>query len=258
MKIALCQSDIKYEDKEHNIINVKKNVVKSSQMGAQAVFFPEMTLTGFSMNVALIAETDNETPKLMKALAMENDTAIGFGWVRSKNGKGENHYTVVDKNGTVLADYVKIHPFSYGGENLYYEPGNRVVTFELDGVTFSVFICYDLRFPEIFQIASEKAEVIVVAANWPQVRISHWTKLLEARAIENQCWILGVNCFGWQNNEYYSGGSRIAAPTGETRAFLEHESGLLFCEIKDEAAQYRKSFPMKRDRDVSKFLVRNA
>ena len=184
----------------------------------------------------------------MQQYARTYGIAAGFGWVKKHADKGENHYTVVDENGTVLADYVKIHPFSYSGEDAVFVPGSRTAVFTYSGVTFGLFICYDLRFPEIFRAVSGQAEVLVVAANWPEARIAHWNKLLEARAIENQSWVLGINCVGEQQACSYNGCSRAVTPEGETAAFLPDREGILFCEIGAEAACFRQSFPALRDR----------
>ena len=90
--------------------------------------------------------------------------------------------------------------------------------------------------------------MLVVAANWPEKRIGHWDKLLEARALENQSWVLGINCVGDQQNLHYNGSSRAVNPEGETAAYLIDREGMIFCEIGDDAAEFRNSFPALQDR----------
>lgn len=248
MKAALCQFRIEYEDKEQNLQRAAQMIAAAADAQAQIIFFPEMSFTGFSMQVSVTGEADGKTLRCMQQYARQYKTAIGFGWVKLRNGKGENHYTVVDETGAVLADYVKIHPFSFGGENNFFAAGSQTAVFRLAGVTFGLFICYDLRFPEIFRAVSGEAEVLVTAANWPEKRIAHWNKLLEARALENQCWMLGINCVGDQQELHYSGSSRAVTPEGETAAALPDREGILFCEIGDEAARFRRDFPALRDR----------
>ena len=110
-------------------------------------------------------------------------------------------------------------------------------------------ICYDLRFPEIFQIVSEQAKVIPVIASWPTARREHWMTLLKARAIENQCFILGVNRSGEGGGLSYIGDSMAVSPTGEVLAHVEGGNGLTIVDIDpNEADAYRKSFPVKADR----------
>ena len=248
MKAALCQFRIEYEEKEQNLQRAEQMIAAAAEAHAKIIFFPEMSFTGFSMQVSVTGEPDGETLRRMQQYARTYGIAAGFGWVKKHADKGENHYTVVDENGAVLADYVKIHPFSYSGENAVFVPGSRTAVFTYSGVTFGLFICYDLRFPEIFRAVSGQAEVLVVAANWPEARIAHWNKLLEARAIENQSWVLGINCVGEQQACSYNGCSRAVTPEGETAAVLPDREGLLFCEIGEEAARFRQSFPALRDR----------
>lgn len=248
MKAALCQLGIKFEDREANIIRAEKYIRESAEAGADIVFFPEMTLTGFSMNVEKTGEEKNETIELMKNFAVKYGIAAGFGWVKKAGNKGENHYSAVSSSGKLLADYIKIHPFSYSGEDRYYDAGEKLVSFEYCGKKISFFICYDLRFPELFQAASAESEIIVVAANWPEKRVYHWETLLAARAIENQSWFLGVNCYGTQLNQYYNGSSRVIMPDGTVCESISDREGLIFADINDEAEEFRSSFPVKKDR----------
>ena len=248
MKTALCQFEIAFEEKEQNLQRAAQMIAAAAGEQAKIIFFPEMSFTGFSMHVSVTGESDSETLRRMQQYAQENRIAIGFGWVRKNGEKGENHYTVVDETGAVLADYIKIHPFSYSGEDNYFEAGGRTAVFTYGGIRFGLFICYDLRFPEIFRAVSSEAEVLVVAANWPERRAAHWNKLLEARALENQSWVLGINCVGDQQALHYNGSSRAVSPEGETVEFLVDKEGLIFCDIQDEAMQFRRSFPALQDR----------
>lgn len=248
MKAALCQFSIGFENKEKNLQRAEKMIASAAKEHAQIIFFPEMSFTGFSMQASVIGESNGETVTCMQRLARQYVIAIGFGWAKKNGEKGENHYTVVDETGSVLADYIKIHPFSYSGEHDRFEAGNQTAVFTLSGIRFSLFICYDLRFPEVFRAVSDKVDVLIVAANWPKQRIAHWNKLLEARALENQCWVLGINCVGSQQALRYNGSSRAVNPEGETVDSLIGCEGILFCEILDEAAEFRKRFPALHDR----------
>lgn len=250
MRVSLCQLNIQYEEKIKNIRSVERFVSEASEVGSDIVFFPEMTFTGFSMNISFTCDKNNESIDAVSNYAEKYGIAIGFGWVKKDGEKAENHYTVVSPKRKLLADYIKIHPFSYSGEDKYFSGGTRLSSFDYCGKTIGICICYDLRFPEIFQALSKKAEVIVVAANWPKRRSDQWTKLLDARAIENQAWIFGVNCFGVQNGLEYSGNSRIVKPVGELCCKIDDVEGLITCEINDEATDFRKEFPVKNDRRI--------
>ena len=248
MKAALCQFQIEYEAKERNLHRAEQMIASAAAEHAEIIFFPEMSFTGFSMHVLLTGESGGETIQVMQEYARNYQIAIGFGWVRLNGDKGENHYTVLDEIGTILADYVKIHPFSFSGEDEHFTAGNQTAVFTFAGVRFGLFICYDLRFPEIFRAVAAEVDVMVVAANWPEKRSAHWNKLLEARALENQCWVLGINCVGNQENLQYNGSSRAVNPEGETVDSMIDREGIIFCEIHDEAANFRNSFPALQDR----------
>ena len=248
MKAALCQFQIEYEAKEQNLHRAEQMIASAAAECAEIIFFPEMSFTGFSMNVLLTGESDGGTMQIMQEYARNYHIAVGFGWVKRSGDKGENHYTVVNDTGAVLADYVKMHPFSFSGEDNYYIAGSQTAVFRFAGHTFGLFICYDLRFPEMFRAVAAEVDVMIVSANWPEKRIAHWNKLLEARALENQCWVLGINCVGNQKNLRYNGSSRAVNPEGETVDCLYDREGLIFCEIQDEAAKFRSSFPALQDR----------
>ncbi len=246
MNIGLYQYHIAWEDKSSNLETLKEILEKNSKR-IDVLFLPEMSFTGFSMNTTLVGEENNETLEVVKAIAMDYRTAIGFGWVKHKRNS-ENHYTIVSEGGEVLSDYIKIHPFSYGEEDRFYLPGREIVTFQLDRIAFSTFICYDLRFPELFRIAAKKSDVVIVAANWPAARRDHWKCLLQARALENQIYILGINCLGDMNGSLYAGDSCVIAPDGSIREKLDDEESLLTFKLKNDVQQYRDSFPTFRDR----------
>lgn len=248
MKVALCQFEIAFEKKEENTRRAIGFMEAARSAGADLVLFPEMSLTGFSMNITFTGEKDRESVQVMSEATKRIGIAVGFGWTALTGTRGENHYTVINAQGEILSDYVKMHPFSYSGEDQYFEKGDTSVHFSLDGIPFSNFICYDLRFPEIFQCVSGQAHVIIVAADWPASRREHWKCLLRARAIENQCYILGVNAVGCQNGQYYSGDSCVILPDGAVAGQLADEEGLIFYDLVDDVEERRLAFPMKQDR----------
>ena len=154
---------------------------------------PEMFNTGFSMNIAAIAEDeDGETSLLLSRLAGEYNINLIAGYtVTSANPeRGRNQAVVYDRQGALVARFVKLHSFDYANEDQYYSSGNKVVTFDIEGMVSSIFICFDLRFPEVFRRIAKNVQAIFVLANWPSVRTEHWEVLLKARAIENQCFVV--------------------------------------------------------------------
>lgn len=248
IRIALAQTTIIWEDKDRNFKKAEEQIKDAVNHNAEAIFFPEMSFTGFSMNTDATKESGDETVRHMQSIAGQYRMAIGFGWVRDCGRKCENHYTVVDRSGKIISDYVKIHPFSYSGEDLRFQGGTALSYFSLNEIVCSTFICYDLRFPEIFQAASKKAHAIVVPANWPAKRRDHWQTLLRARAVENQVYILAVNCTGDIGGIRYAGDSCVIDPDGVVRSVLHDNEGILYFELADDAGEVRRGFPVKRDR----------
>lgn len=252
MKVAVCQLQIEWEWKEKTMRKVVGYMEQAKGEQADIIFFPEMTLTGFSMEVEKTCDRYfGETIEQFKEQCSKLGIAAGFGWVEKNPGEmAKNHYSMVDKQGTLLSDYVKVHPFGYGGEGKHFQGGNEVVSCEFDGHVISTAICYDLRFPELFRIMDENSSLIVVPANWPAVRSQQWKCLLQARAIENQAYVIGVNCVGTMDRVYYSGDSAIYNPLGGTMAELRDIEGLLYVELVNDVNRYREQFPVRRDRKI--------
>lgn len=252
MKMALAQLDIVWEDKGANKLKCENLAQQASEANVDLLLFPEMTLTGFTMNVAMMGEDKNGDSTLwFQSLAKKYKLALGFGVVErlQESGRGKNNYIIVDEDGKVLSTYSKIHPFSFGQEAIHYQGGSNLSIINFKQWVLSTFICYDLRFPEIFQAASKKASIITIAANWPEERIQHWEILLKARAIENQCYIAGVNRTGWGNNIKYSGSSMVVDPLGNVICQGGTEEALIVCEIDIEKVyNIRETFKLKQDR----------
>lgn len=252
MKIALAQLDIIWEDKRANRLKCEKLAQQASEASVNLLLFPEMTLTGFTMNVAMMGESKKgETTLWFQELAKKYKIALGFGVIEKtlESRKGKNNYIIVDEEGKLLSSYSKIHPFSFGEEALHYQGGTSLSLVNYKQWVLSSFICYDLRFPEIFQAASKKASIITIAANWPEVRIKHWEVLLKARAIENQCYIAAVNRTGSGNGIKYSGSSMIIDPLGNVLSQGASQEALISCEINIENVyNIRENFKLKKDR----------
>jgi predicted amidohydrolase len=246
--------NIIWEDKEANKRKIEGIIQSIVTETLDLILFPEMCLTGFSMNIEKTKETketSQATIQFFSDLAVKYGMSIGFGWTRAgENEKAENHYTIVNLSGEILADYIKIHPFHFAGEDQYFNGGKELIYCKIKDYTVSPFICYDLRFPEIFQAASKHADMIIVPANWPEQRREHWRCLLRARAIENQVYILGINCTGESGGVNYSGDSCIIDPSGEVIKEISDEEGILLFDFKNDVPKFRKAFPMKQDRKI--------
>lgn len=254
MKAALGQLQIQWEDKRVNLKKIEAYLELLSEKKTDLFLLPEMSLTGFSMHTERIKENREETVERIQSLAEKYRISIGTGWVKDRGEFCENHYSIVTPKGRIL-DYTKLHPFRFGGEAERFRGGDALPVCDFGGFCVGVQICYDLRFPEPFQILSKKADLILVPANWPAARSGHWKSLLKARAIENMVYVAGINCAGEMGKLFYSGDSRLYAPDGtklkkETVRLPEccPEERVMVYDLQNDVHRYRECFPVKEDR----------
>lgn len=250
--LSLCQFPIDFLNWEENKKQASIYIEEAVTKGCDLLLFPEMCLTGISpVEAAPMTDFDSKNLAFFTEMANKHHLAIGFGWGKEHTeGKLENHYTVVDENGEILSDYIKIHPFTYGGEDKFFVRGRDYHIFTYKGFRIATFICYDMRFPEIFQAASKECDLIVIAANWPSPRNMHWKVLSQARAIENQVYLAVCNCVGNVGGLIYSGDSTIYRPDGEIIERISDIPGLITQTITNDVHRYRETFPVKQDRMV--------
>ncbi len=250
MKIASIQLNISWENKQENLIKAERFIETAKNDNCDLIVFPEMFNTGFSMDVGKIAEQPNsDTTRALCELAKKYRINLIAGYAEKDNSKGKNVALIIGREGNVNARYVKNHPFSFAKEHESFLPGNEQVVFEVDGIKSSIFICYDLRFPELFRKVAKDIKIIFVIANWPEVRQPHWEALLQARAIENQCFIIGVNRIGKDGNDLvYGGGSNVFSPLGInlSRGGKNQEYIVTDLDI-SEVGAVRERFPFLQD-----------
>jgi len=204
LRVALVSLNQVWEDKLANFSHCKKVALQAKEKGADVVIFPEMTLTGFSMNTEKIAENRDEslTTQQFQKLAIDTGIAVIFGVVyRESAQKASNNLIYISFKGETKASYTKIHPFTFAGEDQFYIGGSQISTTKIGPFNAGFTICYDLRFPELFSALTQTCELIINIANWPKRRVEHWKTLLRARAIENQVYVVGVNRVGFDGNE---------------------------------------------------------
>ena len=218
MVIATVSLNQIWEDKQSNLTTCRLYIEEATRKKVDLIVFPEMTLTGFSTNIVLTSEDEknSETIENFSNLAKSKKIAILFGVVIKDDKKALNKSVFIDKQGNVLGSYSKIHPFSFSGEDKYFNGGNELKVIPFDEYNIGLSICYDLRFPELFSALSKRSDLIINIANWPKKRVDHWNTLLKARAIENQVYIVGVNRTGIDgNNLEYDESSNIYNFNGE-------------------------------------------
>ena len=223
MKTSIIQLDVKICNLEENYINVKNQIIKASKDKADIVCLPEMWNIGFLPINCLDDYYDNDG-KIIKSmfsnLAKENNVNIVAGSIANKRlDKVYNTSFIFDRKGNCVAEYDKVHLFSSMNEQKAFDKGNKIVTFELDGIKCGVVICYDLRFVELIRkLALEDIKILFVLAQWPEERINQWEILNRARAIENQIFVIAANGCGSFEEIKYGGSSLIINPIGEILA----------------------------------------
>ncbi len=252
MKVALISLNQEWEDKPRNLARCKVLLKQSASQGVDLVIFPEMTLTGFSMNTAKIAEIreDSDTLESFRRMAIENRLDIVFGVVFHAEKKAANTLIHMTAFGETLAQYTKLHPFTFAKEDQFFVSGDALITSEMDGLKIGYSVCYDLRFPEIFSAMAKSCKVIINIANWPKKRVEHWRSLLQARAIENQIFMVGVNRIGRDGNGLeYEKSTYIYDANGQRLKPLLSEPEIDVFEIDIAALDlFKKQFNTVRDR----------
>jgi predicted amidohydrolase len=252
MKVIGVQLDIVWEDKQANFEKVRRLLGQAAPEKASLVVLPEMFATGFTMNTATMAEDyGGETEQFLAGMAKEfGITLMGGAAMRGRDKRARNKALVFSPQGELVAYYSKMRPFAPGGEAEHYAAGDRHTTFRWGACTVSPFICYDLRFPEIFReaVRGQRPELFTVIASWPEKRIEHWVKLLQARAIENQAYVVGVNRVGNDPYYSYSGRSLIVDPLGTVLADAGGNEGFIKGELDlGMLRKYREGLPFLAD-----------
>jgi len=253
---GIAQINIVWEDSKKNMQKVEDLVNKASKNKVELILFPEMTLTGFTMNIHNLLLPEGEIISWIKKVAINNNINIGIGFAIKVDEKGKNKYVIVSKEGKVLVMYTKIHPFSYSGEDDKYYSGDEICICKINEFQITPFICYDLRFPEIFQIASKQAQIITVAASWPKSREHHWIILLKARAIENQCYVIGINRVGLGDGLQYNGASIFISPSGKILNKINSEETMIIRNLElEKIREVKDEFDIKKDRRVELYKL---
>lgn len=251
----LVQFDIAWEDKAANYGRVARLLEGADVREGDLVLLPEMFDTGFSVEVGRTADKDGASLEFLADLAADHGCYVQGGRTVHACGSemASNTASVLGPGGRLVAEYQKIHPFSYGREAERFTGGDRVIVWEWErgGERLRVCpaICYDLRFPELFRLGlGQGAEAYALGACWPEARQHHWRSLLIARAIENQAFVLGVNRTGADPFLKYAGGSIAVGPKGEVLGELGAEEGVLTVELEPESVRgWRATFPAWRD-----------
>ncbi len=250
MKISLLQTDIRWESPALN--REMASTMIDNAAPADLYVLPEMFTTGFATNPAAAAEADLSTPQWMSAVAKRKGAAIAGSVAVAQQGRFYNRFYFATPDGQV-AQYDKKHLFTMGGEHERYTAGTERIIIEYMGLRIMPLVCYDLRFP-VWSRAAGEVDLIIYVASWPAPRVAAWDTLLRARAIENQCYVAGVNRVGDDTGNHYNGHSALIDFLGATLAGQpteeEGSEAVLTGEISREAADaFRTKFPAWADAD---------
>ena len=247
MRAAAVQHDIVWEDRDATLEKLTHVV---AGIEADLIVLAEMFAVGFTMARAVAEPPDGPTTQWLVAQAAVKGAWIGgsIPVVLGGADRPSNVFTLVSPAGEVHR-YAKRHPFSYALEHEHYEPGDRRVTVDVDGVRTTLSVCYDLRFADAFWPVAEQTDLYLVVASWPQTRRHHWRALLAARAIENQAYVVGVNRVGAGGGLDYAGDSCIIDPMGEVLVSAASVETVLTADVDPAVvAKIRSELPFMADR----------
>lgn len=260
LTISLIQTNLYWEDKEANLQMLEKKI-NALQDKTEIILLPEMFSTGFSMRARELAETmAGHTVEWMKRISAEKKVILAGSLIIEENGQYFNRLIWMLPNGQ-YGLYDKRHCFSLAGEDKYYTPGDKRLIASVKGWKVNLCICYDLRFPVWSRqtttpdSTSPEFDLLIYVANWPDRRIHAWKTLLPARAIENQCYVAGVNRIGNDGNDiHHSGYSMVVDPLGEVQQMEPGEEDILTITLdRNKLDQTRQQIPFWKDADP--FLI---
>lgn len=257
LHISLIQFDSIWEDKYANMRRAE-NLIKNTPFAPEVVIFPEMFLTGFSMNVSAVSETmDGEMVRWMNEIAKTLNSYMIGSLPIEENGKYFNRLLITSPADSVFY-YDKRHLFRMGEENQHYSGGNTRKLFKLKEWSLLPLVCYDLRFPVWSRNRDLEYNILIYVANWPASRNDAFISLLKARAIENSCYVIGVNRVGTDGNKIqYIGNSVVYDPKGKILAgMIEGKETVINVTLSlDELNTYRNKFPVHMDGDNFEIII---
>ena len=259
LTISIIQPDLKWEDKEFNLRMLEEKIM--ALPFTELVVLPEMFSTGFSMRPEVLAETmEGPSVQWMKRVAAQKKIILTGSLIIEEEGAYYNRLIWMLPNGQ-YGHYDKRHLFGYAGEHQHYTAGTKRLIASVKGWKINLLVCYDLRFPVWARQAKHPAEqeegntpeydILVCVANWPERRSHAWKTLLQARAIENQCYVIGVNRAGHDgNNINHIGDSMIIDPLGEPLIKMNGDAGVQTLTLqKKQLEEIRERLPFLKDGD---------
>jgi len=258
LSFTIIQTRVHWEDKQANLAMLEEKILGIREK-TEIVVLPEMFSTGFSMRPQLLAETmDGTTVQWMKRIAATRKIVLTGSVIIEEEGHYYNRLLWVLPDGK-LGYYDKRHRFAFAGEDKEYTAGNKRLIAQVKGWKINLQVCYDLRFPVWARQQSTDTpeyDVLLYVANWPERRSHAWKTLLTARAIENQCFVVGVNRVGEDGNGiHHSGDSMVVDALGVTLYHKQEDEDIYTIILeKDRLQDVRQKFPFWKDADQYKIL----
>jgi len=263
LTITTIQSNLHWEDKPANLAMFEQKIAGITEK-TEIVVLPEMFSSGFSMNPSRLAEKmDGPSVEWMKKTASQKKIVLTGSLIIEEEGNYYNRLIWMLPNGQ-YGYYDKRHLFAYAGEHEHYTAGNKRLIAAVKGWKINLLVCYDLRFPVWSRQNPDKVhengpeyDLLIYVANWPERRIHAWKTLLQARAIENQCFVVGVNRVGQDGHQiYHSGDSMIVDPLGEVLYTKSHDEEVFTITLQHERLEeIRKKLPFLEDADDFNILL---
>ena len=261
MKIALLQYPIAWADKETNLRLAEEHIAALADKADVAVL-PEMFATGFCTDHPELAETmDGNIIRRLQAAADQSGVAVVGSficWSQEPGTRSQDNVRLVNRGFMIKPNAPieiqdKRHLYAHGGEDKFFRPAQKRHIFEYKGVKILLLVCYDLRFPVWARNQSgNDYDIILVVANWPDIRIQYWDALIAARATENQCYIAAVNCVGDDGMGLHYNGHSVAYDTRlqPIVSFADDEEGTKIAEFDiDKLHHFREVLPLWKDVD---------
>jgi len=251
LQVSIVQPEITWHQVEANFDHISSLISGIDE--TDVIVLPEMWSSGFTMKAHTYHKQTEQAVQMMMDWSERYNCCV-IGSLITKVGEDYYNrlYVVVDQE--IKATYDKKHLFAHSGEDRFYKSGKERCIYDYKGWKLSLNVCYDLRFP-VWCRNVEDYDIAIYVANWPEQRIKAWDTLLQSRAIENQCYVIGSNCYGkdvWHNN--YVGHSAVISYTGDRMIYSENEASLLSIDLsKENLLQFRQQLPFLKDRDAFRF-----
>lgn len=249
LMVALGEYDTGWHDPKASLAAASRMIRRVAEVGADMVVLPELATTGATTEGDRAVPLESPDVTAIRAMAKSSQMWViaGIALREARGACAVNAAVAVNPAGEIVAVHRKQRLFGFAGEDREFTPGNESTVLDVNGIKLGLFICYELRFPELFRPVAAQVDAMVVVANWPANRHEHWDALLRARAIENQCFMIGVNRTGFADGLSYLGGSTVFDPWGDRLSPTPVHSTRIATIDRERVRKLRESHPFLKD-----------